>query len=93
MRHRQRRASRRGVIGGDIGAGWWQGGQGGLTKPVVAMLVSLSPGEGVGACGSPVKTGLAKGAAPRLAGLARRSGIRAAIADGNRAVEGKRHRP
>jgi hypothetical protein len=33
-----------------------------LTKAVVAMLVSLSPVDGVGACGSPVKTGEASGA-------------------------------
>jgi hypothetical protein len=33
-----------------------------LTKAVVAMLVSLSAVEGVGACGSPVKTGEASGA-------------------------------
>ena len=33
-----------------------------VTNAVVAMLVSLSPGDGVGAVGLPVKVGLASGA-------------------------------
>ena len=32
------------------------------TKAVVAIELSLSPGAGVGACGSPVKTGETSGA-------------------------------
>src|SRR5262245_2514539 len=37
-----------------------------VTNAVVAILVSLSPGEGVGAFGSPVNVGLASGALPEI---------------------------
>jgi hypothetical protein len=38
------------------------------TQPVVAILLSLSLGGGVGACGLPVKVGLAIGANPDVEG-------------------------